>query len=44
MFSEEIEAQIFALAREWRGSQDPHLQTAATALVDWAKEMNFIRE
>lgn len=44
MFSEEIEAQIFALAREWRGSQEPHLQTAATALVDWAKEMNLIRE
>jgi hypothetical protein len=44
MFSEAIEEQIFALAREWRAGPDADLQTAAGELVEWAKKMHLIRE
>jgi hypothetical protein len=44
MFSEYIEQQIMALARKWRHGDDENLVYATDDLLEWAREMEFIKE
>lgn len=44
LFSDHLEDRLFELARTWRASGDTQLDYAATALIDWAKENQLIKE
>lgn len=44
IFSDYLEKQIFLLARAWRHGDNEHLSAATDELLEWAKEMHFIKE
>lgn len=44
LYSAVLEEDFYALAREWQYSDDPHLQAATDALMDWAKAKHFVRQ
>ena len=44
IFSDYIEKQIMLLARKWRHGEEEHLIQATDDLLEWARQMDFIKE